>query len=69
MSDMRYAVTLSASEVMGRVHVTLNVWEYPADPNRPDKKLWKRAETFDVEGQPASADWVQNILLGLAADL
>lgn len=69
MSDMRYAVTLSASEVMGRVHVTMNVWEYPSDPNRPDKKLWKRSETYDVRAQPASADWVSEILERLVADL
>lgn len=69
MPDMRYAVTLAASEIMGRVHVQVVAWEYPADPDQADKRLWKRTVDAECHAQPGSADWVQEILEQVEAAL
>lgn len=69
IADMRYAVTVRATEIMGRVIVT---WVVDGRSNyapERDKRVFQRTVDVECEEEPGSARWVREVLVAVIEHL
>lgn len=66
---MRYAVTVRATEIMGRVIVTWSVDGRSPDPDVQDKRIYQRTVDVECEEEPGSSRWVREVLVAVVEHL
>lgn len=66
MPDMRYSARVQANEIMGRVHVVVEVWSLEPDPTERDRRVYRRSFDCDPAGEAGSALWVRDLLVEVA---
>jgi len=59
---MRYELRLYAYDVMGTIHIRLEVDGTPDDPEAPTARVLAMTANSRLEGSPEATDWTREVL-------